>query len=121
MLSLFVLANDKPTRVDSCPGEATKAAVRCCEMDGAECHAPDTCHTTSFEEAEEICYNEGMRLCSPSEMKGGKCCKVTADGGCGFDNKLTWQGKYNELQSNLTLRTFLITANLVLKVKLFLS
>ena len=99
MLSLFVLASDIPIRGDSCPGEGTQAAVRCCSMDGIECSTPEDCtkNSTSYEEAEEICYNKGMRLCSPSEMKSGKCCLHKDKGGCGFDNKLNWQGKYNEL------------------------
>ena len=93
MLSLFVLANNVPSRGDSCPKEK-HAAVRCCEMDGTDCYTPKcSLEATSYEDAENECYEQGLRLCTPSEMKSGLCC----GSGCEFDNKLTWQGKYNEL------------------------
>ena len=99
---LFILANNKPTRRDSCPGKGivfkNKNAVRCCELDGSRCFTPNNCTTAvteSYEIAEQICSNLSMRLCTPSEMANGLCCETGCD--LNFDNRLNWQGKYNGL------------------------
>ena len=97
---LFILANNKPTRRDSCPGKGivfkNKNAVRCCELDGSRCFTPNDCKTTkSYKIAEQKCAKLQMRLCYPSEMADGLCCETGCD--LNFDNRLHWQGKYNGL------------------------
>ena len=98
---LFVLANDKPSRGDSCPGNGFKYklanAVRCCSMDGLECITPEGCtETTLFKIAKNECSAMGMRLCTPVEMATGRCCESDRD--CKkSDNILNWQSKYYQL------------------------
>ena len=112
---LFILANNKPTRRNSCPGEGdglvfkNRYAVRCCSMDGAQCITPTGCWKTQFlKVAWEECSDLGMRLCTPNEMGQGICCQT----GCGlnFENSLNWQSQYNQVsfsasfESRITLR-----------------
>ena len=92
---LFVLANDKPSRGDSCPGEGTQAAVRCCSDDDTNCEAPDAplcSKTVTYYWAEQKCADSGRRLCHPSELRTNMCCKP----GCGSDipsDFLVWANK----------------------------
>ena len=99
---LFVLANNIPTRRESCPGDGERlhfrneSAVRCCEVDGDRCFTPNDCPTTkSYEIAEQTCSSLSMRLCTPSEMADGLCCGTGCD--VNFGNRLNWQGKYSSL------------------------
>ena len=95
---LFLLGTNTLIRGDSCPGIDNYpsglhlAAVTCCDLDGNECMTPDkTCYKAEFDKAKELCTSIGKRVCTPSELGSGLCC----DSGCNFDNKLTWQSKYN--------------------------
>ena len=95
---LFVLANNIPSRGDSCPGNGLKFqlanAVRCCSQDGTECITPECMATRSFEIAKKECSDMGMRLCTPVEMEKGICCET----GCKHsDDILNWQSKYYRL------------------------
>lgn len=70
------------------------AAIRCCTDDA--CTTPgaadDTCNlydSATFHDANAVCDNMGMRLCTHAEMGvGSKCCGT----GCGFDGKAVWIG-----------------------------
>ena len=64
-----------------------EVAVRCCSFAGDKCTAPDPCVTGTIYEAEGICAKEGMRLCTPNELKSGICCNTVCDSG----GLLTWQ------------------------------
>lgn len=68
------------------------AAIRCCTDDG--CTTPgaadDTCNLydkATLHDANAVCENLGMRLCTQAEMgQGSKCCGT----GCGFDAEAVW-------------------------------
>ena len=64
-----------------------KAAVRCCSMTGDTCISPgnpESCLTTTYDEAQTKCEGEGRRLCTLMEYL--KCC----GSGCNFDVELAW-------------------------------
>ena len=71
-------------------GGTTDIGVSCCEVDGSggerdtnglQCHSPNTYH-----EAEQLCADAGMRLCTLDEMLS----LATAQTGCGFDCRYNW-------------------------------
>ena len=63
------------------------AGVRCCSEDGATCKTIGKCPGTStHSEAEEVCKEKGMRLCTKSELLTEICCKT--GGNC--DNHPVW-------------------------------
>ena len=60
-------------------------AVRCCSPDGETCtFTPCETQLKMFAEAESICFQKGMRLCTPNELN--KCCGSE----CDMDYFLTW-------------------------------
>jgi len=71
-------------------GATDTGAVRCCSWDGNSCETqnlPGGCQEDkTFYEAETICADASMRLCSESEMESGTCC----GSGCGYDATNVW-------------------------------
>ncbi len=74
-------------------------SVRCCggsrETNDLQC-SPGNCeYAATFEEANSICANKGMRLCTKEDILFKKpngrwlCC----DTGCNFDQTLSWTGE----------------------------
>jgi len=66
------------------------ANVRCCSMDGTSCATeglPGGCQEgKSFFEAQMICSDAEMRLCSENEIESLLCCGT----GCGYDGHKVW-------------------------------
>ena len=76
---------------------AEKAAVRCCKetkekVDGAKvqsltCTSPKGCPKgKKYEEAEKICKELDMKICTKRQIATGICCGT----GCNFDKKAVW-------------------------------
>jgi len=66
-----------------------KHAVRCCSWDGGQCVTATRlgCEdSATWYEAQEACHEQGLRLCTASEINDDKCC-VT---GCMFDVDRVW-------------------------------
>lgn len=71
--------------------DATDTAnVRCCSFDGSSCETQGLhsgCQQDkTFFEAQTICADNGMRLCSEAEMDSSLCCGT----GCGYDSSKVW-------------------------------
>jgi hypothetical protein len=87
---------------------AALGAVRCCSMSGESCQTQDlpgssvapvlgvdgvsvaqnqACiNSVTFMEAESICAEEGLRLCTVTELNAGTCCGT----GCWHDHRAIW-------------------------------
>jgi len=64
-----------------------KHAVRCCDNIQATCVSPSPCQLSStFTEAENICSQEGLNLCSRHQNLDSICCKT----GCEIDATTMW-------------------------------
>ena len=70
------------------------ADVGCCSLDGLTCQthtcvADDSCDSLTgktFTEAEQLCADNNLRLCSEHELSTGVCC----DAGCDFAARSVW-------------------------------
>ena len=63
------------------------AGVRCCSDDGTTCKTIGKCPGTStHSEAEQVCNENGMRLCTKNELLTEICCET--GGNC--DNHPVW-------------------------------
>jgi len=66
------------------------ASVRCCSWDGTSCETQDLpggCQDgKTFYEAQTICADASMRLCSESEIESQTCCGT----GCNYDSNKVW-------------------------------
>lgn len=68
------------------------AAVRCCSEDGSgnlQCASTilGVCHdAATFHDANAICREAGMRVCSQAEMQNNVCC----NSGCWFNHFAVW-------------------------------
>jgi hypothetical protein len=70
-------------------GADETAAVRCCSHDGSSCESQvqGVCHdVATFHDANAICAQANMRLCSQAEMGSGVCC----NSGCWFNHFASW-------------------------------
>jgi len=87
--------------VDGCPNQGDEhdrevrdvtdlANVRCCSMDGTSCETQDLpggCQEgKTFFEAQMICSDAEMRLCTEAELVSRVCCTT----GCNFDSHKIW-------------------------------
>ena len=75
------------------PGEITsrkeneKHAVRCCDETGSTCISPTPCILeTTFEEAQNVCSDQGLQLCPINEKLPSSCCET----GCEIDPITMW-------------------------------
>ena len=75
------------------PGEITSSeeselhAVRCCDEDGSTCISPKPCNLeATFEEAQNICSEEGLQLCPINGKLPETCCGT----GCDIDPTTMW-------------------------------
>jgi len=88
-----------PKQDDTIPagseGTVELADVRCCPKGGyPKCITSELLHEgncslleqKTFEQAQIICHNNNMRLCTELELKGDYCCGT----GCTFDGSLVW-------------------------------
>jgi len=91
---------DQNTEVDREVRDGT-ASVRCCSMDGLSCTTsglPGGCQDDkTFFEAQAICADAGLRLCSEAEVVTRVCCGT----GCNFDGHQIWTDEA-EAQLRLT-------------------
>lgn len=65
------------------------AAVRCCSWGDLTCvsQVEGVCYdTATFSEAQSICADAGLRLCSQAEVSDGRCCGT----GCWFNHFAVW-------------------------------
>ena len=68
-----------------------KHAVRCCNNNELKCMSPRPCQLSkTFEEAKNICDQQGLSLCSNNEMLDDICCKT----GCDIDTETMWIADY---------------------------
>ena len=75
-----------PRDVTSHPGNE-KHAVRCCNNNELTCMSPRPCQLSkTFEEAQSICAQNGLSLCSNNEILKSICCKT----GCEIDSETMW-------------------------------
>ena len=64
-----------------------KHAVRCCNNNELTCMSPRSCQLSrTFEEAQSICAQNGLSLCSNNEILESICCKT----GCEIDTETMW-------------------------------
>ena len=62
-------------------------AVRCCDDSGSTCASPTPCQLAStYQEAEDICYNQGLALCPINDKLPDVCCGT----GCEIDPVTMW-------------------------------
>ena len=75
-----------PADIDVAPGHE-KYAVRCCDNRKSTCISPQPCKLSStYQEAENICFQQGLSLCSRNKELNSICCKT----GCEIDYLPMW-------------------------------
>ena len=75
-----------PTNITPRPGDE-KHAVRCCDNNKLTCMSPRPCQLSrTFNEAKNICAQQGLSLCSNNEVLDSICCKT----GCEIDAATMW-------------------------------
>lgn len=65
-----------------------RASVRCCSMSGNRCETQQVgcVERATYNEANQVCAQRGLRLCAQHELDRGVCCGT----GCGFDGRRVW-------------------------------
>ena len=75
-----------PSEITSRPGNE-RHAVRCCDDIGATCISVQPCRLAStYQEANEYCLEQGLRLCKNNEKIDEICCGT----GCEIDPVTMW-------------------------------
>ena len=75
-----------PSNISLSPGNE-RHAVRCCNNDQLTCISPKPCKKEStFEEAVNICAQQGLSLCSNNDILESICCST----GCMMDEETMW-------------------------------
>lgn len=79
-----------------------KHAVRCCNNNELTCMSPRPCQLSqTFEEAKNICGQQGLSLCSNNEILDDICCQT----GCEIDTETMWIADYEPRNIILILYT----------------
>ena len=96
-----------PADIDVAPGHE-KYAVRCCDNGKSTCISPQPCKLSStYQEAENICFQQGLNLCSRNDELNSICCKT----GCEIDYLPMWiadDSKGNQFELCLIIAEFYI-------------
>jgi len=66
--------------------ESSNIAVQCCAMDGSSASRPGCVQGVTFEDAENVCESEGMRLCTKDEVLADMGAML----GCSFSEYHVW-------------------------------